>query len=648
MFSNNTKYSFKLVILSIGLFSFFRLITLLVAFNDPLSLPLAEILQAFYIGLRYDINVLMYFLVPLIIISHLPWVGSEDNRFSRIAISAITIIVLSLCSFSLLMDVENLRTVNERFFMADLEYLQDTQDSFEVMISGFNLIPYTIIWLLITAVLIWLVRRAGKGLIAPNSSPSVIAKIMGPLVLITVILTVGLSGFTTLRWGNAYFSKHQKLNELALNGPYVLYYSYRHIKKQQTEGIAALGAGSREEAVEKARQLIAGDPFIFVDGGEGIVTRELSGDPVFKPYNIVLIIMESFSANYIGALGAENSLTPYFDRLADKGLLFTNFYANGHRTSRGLPALLMSYPDYLPGESFMRSIAYRNKQFSSLADMLKKEGFYNYYVTGGRIGFDNQEGFMRKHGFDRLVGFTDFNIFTESEKKGLTWTVPDEVIFDHAHNTFMELSRKKQNFLGVVLTLSNHRPFMLPEHFMETAPDMSEEQLVFMYSDWALGQFMAEAEKSEYFNNTIFVITADTGLPGDFLEADGHRKFHIPLLLYSPGLIKPGINNTLGSQLDLMPTLLQLIELKAPFEGFGKSLLSKSESRFSISKEGLTYHILRDGFYIKTEFMDSEPRVFDYGTRDASAGPERKKELVNRIIYDSRMFVKASLALLNQ
>ncbi len=648
MFSNNTKYSFKLVILSIGLFSFFRLITLLVAFDAPLSLPLAEILQAFYIGLRYDINVLMYFLVPIIIMSNMPWIGPEDKRSARITISVITIIVLSLCSFSLLIDVENMRVINERFFMADLEYLQDTQDSFEVMVSGFNLVQYTVIWLLVTGVLIWLVRRAGKALEARSSSPSVFAKIIGPLVLITVILAVGLSGFTTLRWGNAYFSKHQKLNELALNGPYVLYYSYRHIKKQQREGIAALGAGSREEAVEKARQLMAGDPFVFVDDGKDTFKRELSGNTVFKPYNIVLIIMESFSANYIGALGAENSLSPYFDRLADKGLLFTNFYANGHRTNRGLPAILMSYPDYLPGESFMRSIAYRHKQFSSLADMLKKKGFYNYYVTGGRIGFDNQEGFMRKHGFDRLVGFTDFNIFTESEKKGLTWTVPDEVIFDHAHNTFMELSRKKQNFLGVVLTLSNHRPFMLPEHYMKTAPDISKEQLVFMYSDWALGQFMAQAEKSEYFNNTIFVITADTGLPGDFLEADGHKKFHIPLLLYAPGLIEPGENNTLGSQLDLMPTLLQLTGLKAPFEGFGKSLLSKSEPRFSISKEGLTYHILRDGLYIKTEFMGSDPRVFDYGTQISSAGPKEKKELVNRIIYDSRMFVKASLVLLDK
>lgn len=645
MFSKNTIYSFKLALLSLGLFSFFRLFTLSMAFNDLLSLPLIEVLQSFFIGLRYDINVLMYLLVPIIVVAHLPWVGAESCKFTRTAVSFMVITLLSLCSLSLLIDVENMRVLGARFFVADLEYLKDPQDSFEVMVTGFNLPLYLLIWLLVCGVVVWLVRRATRAIEVNRYSPPLYTRILWPLVLISVFLAVGLSGFTTLRWGNAYFSKHQKLNELALNGPYVLYYSYRHIKKQQKEGINALGRGSKEEAIQKVRHLLAGDVFRFVDEVDDSILRELSGEVAFKPYNIVIVVMESFSANHIGAMGTVKSLTPYFDKLASEGLLFTNFYANGSRTNMALPALLLSYPDYLPGEAFMRSIAYRHKQFSSIASLLKKKGYQTYYVTGGRIGFDNQEGFMRKHGFDNLIGFTDFNIFTESEKKGLTWTVPDEVIFGHAHKTFTEFIHHNQHFLGVVLTLSNHSPYMLPAHYTEATPEVSKKQRAFMYSDWALGQFMEKAKRSEYFENTIFVITADTSMPDDYIESEGYKKFHIPLLLYAPHLIQPGVSSTLGSQLDLLPTLLNLIGLKASFEGFGKSLLSETDTRFSISKDGLMYHILWNGLYIQTDFMNDNPRVFMAGQQwEKTSGG--KNELLRRILINSRMFVKASLALL--
>ena len=647
MFSLNTRYSVKLVLLSLGLFSFFRALTLFLAFKNPLSLPAADILQAFLIALRYDINVLMYVLVPVTVIAHLPLIGAENCRLTRIFISSLVIAVLSLCSFILLVDIEYMRVLGTRFFIADLEYLNDLRDSLEVMVTGFNLPVYLLIWLSVSIIVFWLVRRASRAIESHRVSPPLSAKILGPLVLISVLLTVGLSGFTTLRWGNVYFSEYQKLNELALNGPYVLYFSYRHIKKLKREGLKALQGGSKNEAIKKTRQLLTGDPFYFTDKEDKSVKRELSGDAVFKTYNIVIIIMESFSANKIGALGAKDSLTPYFDRLAGKGLLFTNFYANGNRSNQGLPALLLSYPDYLPGEALMRSIAYRHKKFSSIAELLKKRGYQTYYVTGGRIGFDNQEGFMRKHGFERLFGFADFNIFTESEKKGLIWSVPDEVIFEHAHKTFTGFKNKGQNFLGVVLTLSNHRPYMLPSHFQKNAPDISKEELAFMYSDWALGQFMENAKKSEYFDDTIFVITADTGIEYEYLESSGYKKFHIPLLLFAPDIIKPEVSSTLGSQLDLMPTLIELTGLKAPFEGFGKSLTSDSGTRFLISKENLTYHILQDGLYIKTNFMDDNPRVFDYNEQWKRT-PGEEKELAGRILSNSRMFVKATFELLDK
>lgn len=143
----------------------------------------------------------------------------------------------------------------------------------------------------------------------------------------------------------------------------------------------------------------------------------------------------------------------FFDRLAGDGLLFTNFYANGTRTNKGLSALLFSYPDFLPNEALMRSFTFRNKRFSSLAVLLKIMNYQTYFATGGAIGFDNMEGMLQKNGFDRLVGLSDFDL---SSKRADRWTVPDEVTFDEAHRQFSEFARNGKPFFGVILTLSNH------------------------------------------------------------------------------------------------------------------------------------------------------------------------------------------------
>lgn len=643
--SRNAIYGVRIFLLSLGLFSIFRLLTFFIAFDAPFSLPFHDVVRAFSIGLQYDVNILMFFLVPIIFASHLPWIGVENSKAARILISTIVIATLSLSSLSMLLDIQYMKAMGTRFFIGDLAYLKDFKDSYEVMTSGYHFPLSVIVWILLCCVIAWLVVRAAKAAKHQKGLP-LYSRILTALALILILIAGGLTGFTTLRWGNAYFSRYTKLNELALNGPFVLYYSYSNIKKQRQEGIMSIQGSGRGQAIQRTRELLTDNAFHFTDGEGKSITRELSGGAVFKPRNIVIIIMESFSTNEIGAMGADKSLTPYFDKLAVKGLLFDNLYANGSRTNMGLTALLLSYPDYLPGEALMRSITYRHKQFTSIASLLKQKGYQTYYVTGGRLGFDNQEGFMGKNGFDHMVGFTDFNIFTESEKKGLVWTVPDEVIFDNAQRAFADFNRHNQNFLGVILTLSNHRPFMIPEHFKRISPGISEEQRAFMYSDWALGQFMEQAEKSPYFKNTIFVITADTGIPGDYLESQGHRRFHIPLLLYAPDIIKPGIAHVLGSQLDLMPTLADITGLKDSFEGFGKSLMRESNTRFSISKDGLTYHIMRDRLYIQTDFSDNKPPFVFETENSKNMAAEEKERLVGQILEDSRMFVQTSFELL--
>lgn len=642
MFSRDSVYSFRLLSVSVALFTAFRLLTFLLAFDDPFSLPRAQVLRAFLLGVRFDANVLLFLFIPVILASHLPRIGAGRCRATRVLVSWTVGVALSLSSLSQMIDIPNMRTLGNRFFIGDMEYLKDLRESFKVLVPGYNLPLYLAAWLSVCLAIAWLVACASRTAGGGDGRPRWYARVAGPVLMILALLVAGLPEFHTLRWGTAYFSQNRKLNELVMNGPYVLYYSYRGIRKEMAQGRLS-GPAAAGEAVRKARELLSGDRFRFVDPDPGRILRELRGGAEFKPWNVVLVIMESFSAEHIGALGAGRSLTPFFDRLAGDGLLFTGFYANGTRTNKGLSALLFSYPDFLPNEALIRSFASRHRQFSSLAVLLKKKNYQTYFATGGAIGFDNMEGMLHKNGFDRLVGYTDFNL---SSKRADRWTVPDEVTFDEAHRQFSEFARHGKPFFGVILTLSNHTPYVVPEDFSGAPPGSPEMSRAFLYSDWALGRFMERAGESAYFDNTVFVITGDHGVYGDFPMSEGHRRFRTPLLLYAPKLLRPGVSAVLGSQLDLLPTLVDLLAIREPFESFGRSLFSGDGERFSISKDGLMYHLLRDGYYIQTDLAGGEPLVFPGPPghrrgRSVDASPER-------IISDSRLLVQATFLLLGK
>lgn len=306
-----------------------------------------------------------------------------------------------------------------------------------------------------------------------------------------------------------------------------------------------------------------------------------SGARFSKPPNVVLIFMESFRANDIGAYNPQKKhLTPVFDKLASAGWLWKNFYANGMQTSRAALAALTSV--YSP---LAQSVAMSDPDFPllGLGEILSTKGYKTHYSHNGSLAFANKTSFFTNMGFDTISGGKD--LVTDFDSQRVGWGIPDHLLFSRIAD---DLNKKKGGdpiFL-TIFTVSNHHPWKTPLEETKIVKGNGGQYSTYKnsihYSDYSLG-ILFEKLKPAVLENTVFIITADTAQPMG--EHDGNFTLHkflyeenvrIPFLIYSPTLLaNPTHNNEIASQVDIVPTLLDLLGIKTKLHGVGRSLLAQ-------------------------------------------------------------------------
>src|SRR5574344_1221870 len=265
--------------------------------------------------------------------------------------------------------------------------------------------------------------------------------------------------------------------------------------------------------------------------------------------NIVLISIESMSAEYLHRYGNKKNLTPNLDRLTNESLNFNNLYAAGNRTVRGLEALSLCVPPS-PGESIIKQK--HNNDLFSVGKLLMQKGYTVQFLYGGDSYFDNMKTFFEGNHY-QVIDQQDFQPNETTFKT--VWGVCDEDIFNKAIQTFNADAAKGKPFFGHIMTVSNHRPFTYPDGHIDIPSNKKTREGGVKYADYALGKFINDASRQAWFKNTVFVITADhcassagsTELPLD--------EYHIPALIYSPDFVPAQNISTLMSQTDIMPTL---------------------------------------------------------------------------------------------
>lgn len=284
--------------------------------------------------------------------------------------------------------------------------------------------------------------------------------------------------------------------------------------------------------------------------------------------NIVLITVESMSASFLSYFGNTEGITPNLDSLVHKSLFFSNLFATGNRTVRGLESVTLSRPP-CAGESIVKHE--ENGGYYSLANVLKERDYAMQFFYGGDSYFDNMKSFFGKYDYEVI----DRGAFAKDEVTFANiWGTCDEDILNKALTTFDSNAQKGKPFFAHIMTISNHRPYTYPSGKIDIPVDSKSRAGGVKYTDYALGKFLKEAEQKSWFKNTIFVIVADHCASSAGRTKTPLHNFHIPAWIYSPGYVKPAVDNRVVSQIDVMPTVFGLLHFSYTSQFWGKDVFS--------------------------------------------------------------------------
>jgi len=357
--------------------------------------------------------------------------------------------------------------------------------------------------------------------------------------------------------------------ELASNGIYNFVAAFRNSELDYGKFYVT---GDDKEALIRLKGLLKEDNSRFVSDEPGRIDRVITNQGPEKRLNVVVIVEESLSAEYLGAFGCDKGITPNLDRLSANSLFFTNLYATGTRTVRGLEAITLSVPP-LPGESIVKRPD--NGNFFSWGSVMNSRGYDCKFIYAGHGFFDNMNSFYSANGF-KTVDRLDFG--KDEVRFENAWGVCDEDLFDKVIKEGDRSWDAKKPFFSVVMTTSNHRPYTYPEGRVDIPSHTGRDGAV-KYSDYAIGYLIGKLDKEPWAKDTVLVIVADHCAGSARKVALPIKSYRIPMFVYSPGNINPARFDGMMSQLDIAPTVLGLLNFSYTSEFFGRDILKAGETR---------------------------------------------------------------------
>jgi phosphoglycerol transferase MdoB-like AlkP superfamily enzyme len=343
-----------------------------------------------------------------------------------------------------------------------------------------------------------------------------------------------------------------------------------------------------------------------------VPVKQYKNNPKTKP-NVVIFILESYAKEYISSFNKDNKIpnykgySPFVDSLAQHSLIFTRGYANGYKSIHGMSSVLAGIPSF---KDAFTSSPYPKQKIQSLVSILKGEGYDTSFFHGAPNGSMGFLGFGNILGFDHYYGKNEYN--NDADFDG-SWGIWDEPFFQYFNKT---LSQKKTPFMATLFSVSSHEPYVLPEKYEGKFPkgDNPIHQCI-GYTDYSLKQFFKAAKKEPWYNNTIFVLVADHDNLIYYDEYYKDQNLHtVPILFFSPNEKYKGVNKDWAQQIDIYPTLLDMMGYDKPFRSWGRSLISKDKVTPFVMRYSSDKYQMMSGNYICT--FDGEKAVGFYDKED--------------------------------
>ena len=498
------------------------------------GLSISDYLQVMLHGLQLDATVAGYLtVIPLLLTLLSVWI---PGRYITFILKGYFFIVACIISLIFVVDIALYPYWGFRLDATPLFYLQSPSDALASAPAS-TLILQTLVFVVYTYGIFWALKR----FVLPLMPEQYVKKMFSnsvQLVLLGGILFIPIRGGVTTSTANVgmvYFSKNQFLNHSAINPCFSFLAS---LSKQQD--FAAQYNYFNESQRSKIFKKLTNQP-----QGDSIPELLTTKNP-----NIILILMESFSANAIEVLGGEAGVTPNIHRLSKEGILFSNMYANSFRTDRGIVAVLNGYLAQ-PTTSIMKYPA-KSQTLPSIAKSLQKKGYTSDMLYGGDINFTNMQSYFFSSGYSKVTADRDFPLKSRLSK----WGANDDITFAHLYQSMTDNSRKEP-FFSTFLTLSSHEPFEVPYNRLKD-PYLNSVA----FTDSCLGDFIDKLKKLPLWNNTLIVLVSDHGFryPASVKEHDP-KRYHIPMLWLGGAIKEPRVIANYGNQTDLAATLLYQLDL---------------------------------------------------------------------------------------
>ena len=567
-------FTYRFLLLILG-FTISRLLFYLFNISYFDTIRTGELIKIMFFGIRFDISALYYFNILFILLSLIPGNFKNNKHYQNI------LFVLFLTVNSLLL-ITNI--VDIKFF--DFEHKRLTSDIFSSVWLGedFRTLLPTFIkdyWYLI---IIWGLMCFGFYKFYPkvnydeisksNFSITALFSQTGIFILLMGIgLVFGRGGFQLkpLRVIHAAEYSSAKNIPLILNTPFTI---------MKTIGVKSVSV-VRYFKNDELNSIYT--PVIKFNNSEK------------KNQNIVIIILESFSSEYIGALNNDSGYTPFLDSLFDHSFVFTKAFANGKRSMEAMPSIIAGLPA-LTNETYITS-RYSSNKINSIASILSNEGYYTAFFHGGKNG--------TMAGFSDYYGMNEYP--NESDYDG-NWGIYDE---EYLQYFVQKMTEFKEPFFTSVFTLTSHHPYEIPEKYKAKFPvgTLNIHESI-GYTDYSLKKFFESAKITDWYNNTLFIITADhTAQAESSYYKNKYGNYAIPIILYHPvdsSLI--GKSNKIVQQTDIFPTALDYLGYNEPFICFGNSLLNDTTDHFAVNYINGIFQIIEDDYLL--QFDGNKPIAF--------------------------------------
>lgn len=560
----------------IGYFVLARLLFLLYENSLSFDLGVREWILIFMHGFIMDLSSTAYILTVVGLLFTFT-IFTSGNWINKI-LKPFTIVILIISSIIVVADLELYANWGFRMDATPLLYITKPKEAMASTELWLKVILFiTTVGLVVLGIFMY--NKYIKNQVLKIKKTNIYKSLFLLLLTGSMIIPIrGGVGIAPMNTGMVYFSENKFSNHASINILWNVMHSLVYLKKRD-KSYKFMDSKEANKIVKSLNE----------QKGKNI--KILKTD---RP-NIVLLILESFSSKVVGAVNGKWDATPNLNKLSNEGILFTNFYANGDRSDKGLVSIISAYPAQ-PTTSIMKT-ASKTETLPSLFKSFNNIGYKTTYYYGGDPDFANMRSYFFNAGVQNIICDKNF----DSKLVNSKWGVHDEYLLERLYN---DLIKEDSLFFNAVFTLSSHEPFDVPMKPVLEGNDRETKYINSVYyTDSCLGVFFNKIKKTEVWNNTLFILVADHGsrMPGN---SQNHQinKFQIPML-WLGGVLSDSIkvNNKVGSQIDISATLLNQLSLNSKQFIYSKDLFNKESASFA-------YYAFNDGCaYIS----DSSKLVYD-------------------------------------